>query len=51
MKTGLKAVNGMVGVPEIGCGDNDGIKVFFFIEHFLIVNIGIVLVAIFLQQA
>ncbi|MBA7634794.1 hypothetical protein ES703_42392 [subsurface metagenome] len=46
VQPGFETGNSVLGVPKIRRGNYDGVKVFFLIEHFLVVHISIMLVAI-----
>jgi len=46
VQSGLKAGHCVRRMPEVRCCDDDRVKVFFLIEHFLVVHIRIVLVAV-----
>ncbi|MBA7657334.1 hypothetical protein ES703_65271 [subsurface metagenome] len=51
VQTSLQTSDSVLSVPKVRRGDYDSVEVLFRIEHFLVVHVSIVLVAICLQYA
>ncbi len=51
VQPGLHTRHRMRRMPEVGCGNYHRVKVLLLVEHFFVINIGIDLVAVSLEQA